>query len=223
MPNRWQSVYDSALHHPVMAWVLSGWALLWLLTRAPRSTLRTALLVIVAETLLDAYLTGAYTPFVMDGPAFKNAAIAFVVLGDARLWWLVERHRRADATWSGALLRALPWTLAVPLLQVAAMRLAPASFPDSRHVFILYEGAFALLCGALLLSRHYAHATPEGGRYARQLTAIYGMQYMLWVSCDLLILNGQDWAIGLRILPNAIYYGAYVLLMGWLAPKELWR
>lgn len=223
MSSSWQAAYDSALHHPVMAWVFGLVAVGWLLRRAPPSSLRTVLLVITAETLLDAWLTGAYTPFVMDGPAFKNSAIAFVIVGDLRLWWLLERFRRPGVSWGRALARALPWTLLVPVLQVAALKLVPSQFPTGRHIFVLYEGAFAALCGVLLAGPYFRAAEPAEGRYARQLTAVFGLQYLLWVTSDLLILSGQEWALGLRIVPNAIYYGVFVLLIGWLAPREAWR
>jgi hypothetical protein len=220
----WQALYDGPLHHPGIAWLFGLGTLTFLALRRPASSLRFVLTIMAAETMLDALCTGAFSPLPKSGPLAQAVPIAFVVLGDLRLFVLVERFRRPGVTWTTALARALPWAFVVPVLQGAAIRAFPAAFGVERRIYLVYELLFCLLAAGLLAARYASrHASAPLGRYTTGLVTLFLAQYALWASCDLLILSGIPWAVGLRMLPNAIYYGLFVAASAYLAPDEAWR
>jgi hypothetical protein len=224
MTNVWQLLYDGPLHHPGIAWLFGLVTLGWLALRTPASSLRLVLALIAAETMLDALCTGALSPLPKTGPVAQVVPIAFVILGDLRLFVLVERFRRPKVTWSTALARALPWAFVVPVLQAVAIRAAPAAFGVERRIYLVYELLFFLLALCLLAVRYPSQkASPPLGRYTTRLVALFLVQYALWAACDLLILSGAEWALGLRMLPNALYYGLFPLAAALLAPDEAHR
>jgi hypothetical protein len=220
----WQALYDGPLHHPGVAWLFGLASLAWLGLRMRASSLRAVLAVVAAETMLDALFTGAFSPLPKAGPVAQAVPIAFVVLGDLRLFVLVERFRRTGVSWAGALARALPWALVVPVLQGAAIRAFPETFGVERRIYLVYELLFCVIA-ILLLGARYAsrHASEALGRYTTGLVGLFLAQYALWASCDLLILAGVPWAVGLRMLPNAVYYGLFVAAAVGLAPEEAQR
>jgi hypothetical protein len=34
--------------------------------------------------------------------------------------------------------------------------------------------------------------------------------YVVWTTADALVLRGHEWGWGLRVVPNVLYYGAFV-------------
>jgi hypothetical protein len=220
----WQALYDSPLQHPGVAWFVGLGTLTWLLLRVPASSLRAVLALIAVETIVDALFTGAFSPMPKSGAVAQVVPIAFVVLGDLRLFVLVERFRRPGVTWARALGRALPWAFVVPVVQGVGIRVLPAYFTHERRIYLAYELLFCLLGAGLLVTRYSSReATPAQGRYATRLVALFLVQYVLWATCDLLILSGAGWALGLRMVPNAIYYGLFVAAAAFLAPEEARR
>lgn len=217
----WKGVYESGWHHPGMAFALCALAALTIIGRVQPGALRTALLGFTATTALDAWLTGALSPLPQGGPWAQSASIAFVVLGDLRLFALVERHR-ADASWTKALLRAVPLSFVVPVSQALAITAAPQTFSEQRHIYLVYELFFVVLAAGLLLGRYPSRAakSPALGWYSTSLVALFLAQYGLWVVSDVLILAGAEPAYGLRLVPNALYYGLFLVFAAWRAPPE---
>src|SRR5262245_46677371 len=115
-----QKIYDSAWHHPGLCWIAGAPLLLLVAARLLRARegdqrLFAALLVVFQiEIVLDAWLTGVFTP--LTGTAATAAAIAFVILGDLRFFLLLERWgRERQPGLGGAAARALGLSLLVPV------------------------------------------------------------------------------------------------------------
>lgn len=70
----------------------------------------------------------------------------------------------------------------------------------------------------MVLPARLREATPEVRRWALALTGFVLGQYALWVAADLLILAGADLGFGLRLLPNALYYAAFLPFVYAAAP-----
>lgn len=198
-----ESFYETAWHHPGFAWVLCAVALVFVL-RVKDATLRGVLLLFTATTALDAWLTGALSPLPSGSLLARNASIAFVIWGDVRLFVLLEKFR-SDASWSRAWLRAVPLAFVVPVIQAVAIRSFPDAFVEPRRIYLVYEAAFVLLASGLLAVRY-----PRTW-VATSLVGFFVVQYALWVASDVLILSGASAAFGLRLVPNAMYYGLFLI------------
>ncbi|MBL8922183.1 MAG: hypothetical protein JNJ54_25260 [Myxococcaceae bacterium] len=206
----WQNLYDSGWHHPGVAW-LGVAASVAVLLRTPASSLRTVLLGLSALTAADALFTGALSPLPKDSWLVTPVSIFFVIAGDLRLLVLVERFSAGHSSWRRALLVAVPLAFVVPLLQGVSTRVWPDAFAEQRRIFLVYEVLMVVLLGALLALRQPLARHPPAGR----LLVLFLVQYVLWASCDVLLLSGSAWALGLRLLPNALYYGVFPLAAAW--------
>lgn len=224
MSVNWQLLYDGPFHHPGLAWAFALSLLARLQWRFPRSTLRVVLVLLIVETALDALVTGALSPLPKGSPLAQPLSIAFVILGDFRFFLLLEKFR-SGASWRVAALRAAAFAFVVPVAQALAIKAAPELFTQERHIYLVYEALFVALAATLLLLRYPSRAasSPALGWYATRLTAFFLVQYALWVLSDVLILQGQAWALGLRLVPNAMYYGLFLFFAAFKAPEEAWR
>lgn len=217
----WQALYDSGWHHPGVAWLGVAVAV-GLVLRARRSTLRTALLALAALTATDALFTGAWSPLPKDSWLVTPVSIAFVIAGDLRLLVLVERFSAGHSSWRRALAVAVPLAFVVPLLQGVSTRVWPDVFAEQRRIFLVYEVLMVGLLGAVLVVRRPRTRHPATGR----LVLLFLVQYVSWAACDVLLLAGHGWALGLRLVPNALYYGVFPVAAAWwlrgdLTPVEL--
>lgn len=221
MSVEWRGIYDSGWHHPGLAFLLCGVATVVVLRRVPPGALRRALLLFTALTALDAWLTGALTPIPAGGALAQNVSIAFVILGDLRLFVLLERFR-GEARWLPAIVRAVGLSLVVPVAQAIAIHSAPDLFAEQRRIYLVYELFFVALAALLLLARYPSRSakSPALGWYATTLVAFFLVQYALWVVSDVLILSGMQSAFALRLVPNALYYGLFLAFAAWRAPVE---
>lgn len=219
----WKALYDSAQHHPGVAFVLTGTLVAWLWLRAPKGPLRWVLLALAAETLLDAFFTGKLSPLPADPALGQAVGITFVILGDLRFFLLLERFRSPTATWRSAFFRALAWSFVVPVLQALAVMALPQVFDAQRPIYLVYEALFCALAAGLLVAR-YPSRQPNGalGWYATRLTLFFLVQYGLWVLSDVLLLSGFEGAWALRLVPNTLYYGLFLWAAARLAPQEAW-
>lgn len=199
-----ESFYASAWQHPGLAWVLCAVALPFVL-RVRDAALRRVLALFTFTTALDAWLTGALSPLPQGSLLARNVAIAFVIWGDLRLFVLLEKSRSDDATWRRAWARGAALAFIVPVVQAVALRAFPDAFAEERRIYLVYEAAFELLGCVLLLARY-----PRTW-VATSLLGFFVVQYALWVTSDVLILSGQSWAFGLRLVPNAMHYGLFLL------------
>jgi len=217
-----RTLYESPWQHPGLAFLLGGLGILLVVARRPffvqhrRSSRRAwALLfsLLQAEILLDAALTGALSPLAKDGLAGRFVPVLFVILGDLRYLYLVERQRRADATSRiPALVTAILYALIVPAMSGLERWLFPDFFVGNR-LFLSYEVTFLFL-----IAIHYV--TRARGLYARRLFAFECAQYFLWATADALILSGIDAGYALRIAPNVLYYVGFAPFAILAAPDE---
>ena len=223
-----QAIYESTWHHPVSFWILG--AVFALVAWRRLSFLGGFALVFLVEILGDAWLTSRLSP--LEGTALAQpTAIAFVVLGDYRYFLLMERfggargsqRRLPGATAAGVGLRALGWSLVVPLLSLVPQKLFPAAYTDSRVVFLTYELMLAALVVALRLVWLPRHAPrdPALARWLRWLTLFELVQYAAWALSDVVILLGYDLGFALRLVPNTLYYAGFLPFAFLTAPRAV--
>jgi hypothetical protein len=221
MTFHFQTLYQSPWHHPGVALLCAGVSLLLLLASRHRqpSGFRRLYLLLTLAIVADALLTGALSPLPSGGWAATAAAVGGVILGDLRYFYLVERQRQSGSQGGrlASLVAALQVAMVVPILTAIGQALWPQLLYGNR-LFLLYELS---LLGILL--GHYGRRRRIAGRrgdYVRRLLAFELCQYGLWAAADVLILCGSDLGWGLRLLPNGLYYGAFVpfALLG--APPE---
>jgi hypothetical protein len=219
-----ERIYGSVWHHPFLFWLAGGGFLLWLLTRAPsrRGFVPLFALLFVAEILVDAWLTSALSPLPTGSVLATASAIVFVVLGDLRYLVLLERFRAPSPT---PVARWLPVALGLSLVvPIGSKLIADAIAPgEPRKLFAIYELMFALLALALWRLRVPRDGDPAIARWLRRLTAFEVAQYALWSSADAVILAGHDIGYGLRLIPNTMYYAAFMPFCYLTAPPGLKR
>jgi hypothetical protein len=220
-----QALYDSPWHSPALYWLLGGLFLLAVLRRLPFLVALTIFFTFVV--LCDVLVTGALSPLGAS-PWAGRLAVLFVVLGDLRFFLLVERFARRPDERPGvpgaALLFAAGLSLLVPLLSGALPLVASAFRDEPRRVFLAYEVMFALLALALravILPRRLRRADPDLRRWLLGLATFELAQYAGWAVADVLILAGVDAGFLVRILPNALYYGAFLPFAWFTAPPRL--
>lgn len=219
-----EAIYGSPYHHPYFFWAagfpvlaLLGW--LWATKRpsardvaaAPR--IEPLLFTFQLAILTDAWLTAPHdSP--LTGSVAQNVAIAFVVLGDARYFLLLERVGKGRGLIAAALV-SLGWSLVIPIASLVGKLVSS----QGRVLFLTYELMFAAL--AFAVARLVVARMPEGpGKtFARWLTAFEVVQYATWASADVLILSGIDVGYLLRLVPNTLYYVVFVPF-AWFAHRR---
>lgn len=216
-----KALYDSPWHHPGAAWIAGALVVAAIAARRPK--LAALLLLLEIEILADALFTGALSPIPPAATASTVLAIAFVILGDLRFFYVLERQRGPGRGRGRALAEALGWSLLVPVLSAIPRALWPSAFADSRWVFLVYELMFfgvALLALALTRRRH---APGPIRAWLTRLCAFELVQYGLWATADGIILSsapGGDAGFGLRLVPNLMYYAGFVPFVMQTAPEE---
>jgi len=114
-----------------------------------------------------------------------------------------------------ALLAAAGLTLIVPLGSQVVLAALPPSGP--RLLYWVYELGFVGLTLALL--RGYPGLRQNA--WLRSLSRFVLLYYGLWAAADsVLLLWGGDWAYGLRVIPNVLYYGGFIAATAQLAPRS---
>lgn len=154
------------------------------------------------ELALDAWIQGSLSP--VKGSSV--AGVPFVILGDFRYFWLIERDgAEAPGERARALARAAAWAFVVPVGSYALMRAVPWVSAAPRHTFLVYEVAMVLVVAA------HGHLAVRGRR--RALLALFALelgQYALWALADVLILLRGDVGFLVRLVPNTFYYAAFL-------------
>lgn len=205
-----ERIYHSPWHHPAALLALGGASLVYVLARASALKkldpfVRAWALFFGVQILVDAYLTSDISPFKSTA-----LAIAFVILGDARAYMLLERDRREGVSHAIALGLALGSLVSV--ITGPLSRVIPA-MQDTRVLFLVYE-----LCALVQVLVWRALSGPKPWRDA--IVGFVAVQYLLWATSDVLILAGFDLGYGLRVVPNVLYYGVFVAFACWRAPRE---
>lgn len=172
---------------------------------------------------------------VADAPIATVVMVAFVLLGDFRVYLLVftlmthagavHDARVADpVSATRDALRLVPTraavaaalaTLVVPLVAVGAEAVVRArvASPPAQSIWLAYELAF--LAVALVLRQWVVPARVPGTAprlriYLRRVLAYVAAYYALWAAADVLIIAGVDLGWALRIVPNQLYYAFWV-------------
>jgi len=228
-----EAAYESVWHHPGVAWVATA-LMLVALARAKASRFFVGFLVVFAvEIALDAFFTSPTEPAgVAANPSLHTGIeIAFVILGDLRFFVLVERFaspKSAPPSSAGPFGRycvAVVWAFVVPLTWTAVYKSKAIEMPDDYVKFLVYELLFMVLAFALRFAvlPHRLKDTPvDVRRYLVGLTTYELGQYSLWALADILMLWGvREGGFLLRIVPNVMYYGGFLLFSWRFAPKDL--
>ncbi|MCC6763803.1 MAG: hypothetical protein IT293_03990 [Deltaproteobacteria bacterium] len=172
---------------------------------------------------------------VADAPVATAVMVAFVLLGDFRVYLLVfalmthagAQHdaRVADPVFATrdalrlvpprAALAAALATLVVPLVAVAAEALVRTrvAAPPAQSIWLAYELAFLVVALALrqwVVPVRVPGTAPRLRIYLRRVLAYVATYYALWALADALIIAGLDLGWALRILPNQLYYAFWV-------------
>jgi hypothetical protein len=206
----WHDFYYAEWQHPWALLVVPFAFWVWRALAAPprAGTAPEAKAFVVAwsglfavETMLDPVATGPVAKAIGVPAVSTVLGLAFVLLGDFRIWWLVQRVDRP----AGAVLRALAPTVGVPIVAWLVTKAFP-SLPG-QALWLIHESLFFAV--ALVVSRRLA------GRFERAVLAYAGVYYALWVACDVLILAGVDAGWLLRCVPNQLYYGLTVPFVWW--------
>lgn len=204
-----KSIYDSPLVLPMLAWIAAPLVAAWGLAVWRRTRARIGLVVAVfaLEIALDAWLTGVYSP-VHAPPALSWVVpVAFVILGDLRYFLLLvsDGGRRLDAR---RVLASVALAFVVPVTTQLA-RAASARVHDDEQVnYLVYELLFFALAIGVRIA--LAARPTASTSLARALTHFEILQYGLWSCADVLLLTGVEAGWGLRIVPNLLYYVAFL-------------
>lgn len=207
-----RAFYESPWQHPILL-ILVPLALFFFLP-GPRGFLFVYLWVFTVETIIDAVVTSSLMPPL-------GLDLLFVLLGDARIFALMERysHGGTDKRW---LLRVAGLTAMVPAVQAVLLISMPHWFYDIRHTYLAYECLFVVWLLSYRFWLQRSRVIPEVIRaWLDQLTHYALTYYGLWAIADLFILSGADAGYGLRVVPNLLYYALFVPFVWWSAPQEL--
>jgi hypothetical protein len=141
--------------------------------------------------------------------------VPFVLLGDYRVFALVLVVMQPGRPRASVLAEAAGWTLIVPALAYGSVRAVAILHgePPETLLWIVYEAAFVALAILVATRVLTARVGIERAPVRRWVLGVLGYvcaYYLLWVTSDLLVLAGHEWAWGLRVVPNVLYYGAFV-------------
>lgn len=214
-----KSIYDSAWHHPFVAYVV-GFALLIALAR--RLPFLYAYLVIFTVTILaDATATGGWSPIPMGTAAYTVFSVLFIVLGDLRYFVLAERATHMSRSLSRVLVWSTGVSLIMPSVSGVLTRVVPAMQND-RVLYLVYEAVMGCIVLGLDHFRYsHSDASIELRRWVHQVSVLFATLYFGWALSDLVILLGVDAGHLLRIVPNVLYYGAFLPFVYVTAPASV--
>jgi hypothetical protein len=226
----YSSIYHSPWHNPGLFLLANGALVVYLLLRKSdtpeRAFLRGTLLFMALLAIVDAALTGELAPF--PGPIVPYVAIPFVILGDVRFFFLLERYAKPNGQTTPVpqlLLRSLAWGLIVPSTAYATKMLF---FPERTNhwLFLTYEAFFtvlALIFNVFVLPKWLeAWAIPaDQKRWIRGIALLELAFYALWATADIVILSGHEWGYLPRMVPNILYYAVFGWFVALSAPKVI--
>ncbi len=179
--------------------------------------LYTYALVFGIATIVDPLCTGPMVEWLDLGTGATSAVmIAFVLLGDFRVFLLVFFLTRPDRSRGRAAAEAALWTLGVPVFAVGADAAVEWLRPElaGQRLWLIYELCFlalALFLRAHVIPRRAAGSPPALLHRLQRVLAYVAIYYALWATADVLVLyGGIDAGWLLRALPNQLYYAFWV-------------
>jgi hypothetical protein len=164
------------------------------------------------ETMLDPIVGGPVSRALgwSGGLTGTIVMFGFVLLGDLRVF-LLFFGLAAPNGWP----RAVALALVVPVATGVLYGTASWANPDlpSQTMWLIYELGFVTM--TIWLARVWVreHVPPERPGLAAMLRSCAGYvaaYYVLWATCDVLILIGLDEGWALRMVPNQLYYALWV-------------
>jgi hypothetical protein len=221
----WEAFYASSIQHPVLLWVAAGLALLSCVSRRDLDPgVKGYCAILTALSLADAWLTSAevYGVGELSAPVARVVSVFFVLAGDYRYLLLLFAATREGGiqTTPRGLVTAAILTAIVPLGSQAIVAQMPAAQGEPRALFLVYEVSFFVLAGVLAIWH-------RGTRRAPWLAPVSGcvmLTYALWAAADAVILaTGSDLGFAVRVLPNLLYYGGLIAVIGWAGERAARR
>lgn len=220
-----KAIYDSAWHHPLVAYAVGLWLLWEIARRLP--FLYGYLIVFLVLILADATATGAFSPIPLGTPAYTAFSVIFIILGDLRYFVFAERVTRPRETFWRTFAFSLPISFLIPVAS-EILRQSFTFMQDDRVLYIVYESAAGVL--VLWLDRRRfgrRQIPPEIARWVHEVSLLFAGLYFGWAISDVLILCGAEIGHLVRIVPNVLYYGAllpFILLRAPASERELaWK
>lgn len=214
-----KAIYDSPWHHPFVAYVV-GIALLFALARR-LPFLYAYLLLFTVTILADATATGGWSPIPMGTTAYTVSSVLFIVLGDLRYFVLAERATHPKDTLSRVMAWSVGVSLIMPIASGVLTRLVPAMQND-RVLYMVYE---AVMGGIVLGLNRFRYAPSDAPadirRWVHRVSLLFATLYFGWALSDLVILLGVEAGHLLRVIPNVLYYGAFLPFVYMSAPEGL--
>ncbi len=217
-----EAFYASAIQHPILLWVAAGLGFAVCATRSGLDrSLRRYCVLLTALSLIDAWLTSnpVYGLGVLTGEPASAVPLFFVLAGDIRYLLLLgtANPRGAIQPSTRRILAAAGLTCIVPLLAQAVVGMLPETRAGARVLFLVYEVAFMLLTAGLMRWHPGVRSAPWLAPVSRFVLLYYG----LWALADaILLLTGSDLGFLLRVLPNLLYYGGLIGVIGWAASRS---
>lgn len=211
-----EAFYASPAQHPWLLFAAGLAGVAWAL-RSPglAPEMRRYVQALGVLSLLDAWLTSNEVLGLGRLPAWASTIVplCFVLAGDLRYLLLVECGAAGGrlAFTARGIGRAVALTLVVPVTaQLVVSGLAGAD-GQARVLFLVYEVSFVALTVALMAW----HPGAARGRWPRRVSGFVALYYALWASADAIILaTGADAGFGLRVIPNVLYYGGLIAVIG---------
>lgn len=218
-----EAFYNSPAQHPVLLWLSAAAAGAWVFRRRGLDpSMRRYLIGLTLLSLADAWLSSrhVYGIGALTGAAASVLPLFFVLMGDFRYLVLLE-VAGADGSlrWSaGALARAGGLTLIVPLSSQLVLAVMPSSLDSPRMLYFVYEAGFLVLTSCLLAWHPGLRRAP----WLKRVSFFVLLYYGLWALADLILLTtGSDLGFGLRVLPNVLYYGGLIAVVGWASSSAI--
>ena len=212
-----EAFYASEIQHPWLLWTAAAAALVFCRTRPGLdASVRRYCTILVGLSAIDAWLTSAqiYGLGPLSGPAASLVPLFFVVAGDLRFLLLfgAATAEGAIAPTARTLAAAAGLSVIEPILSQVVLAALPGSDGGPRVLFFAYELLF-LLFTAALLRWHPRVAEVAWLRTVGRFVLLY---YGLWASADAILLaTGSDLGFALRVVPNLLYYGGLIAVIGW--------
>jgi hypothetical protein len=214
-----KAVYDSAWHHPFVAYLVGLWLLAMIVRQLP--FLYGYMLAFLVAILADATATGGWSPVPQATPAYTVFSVVFIVLGDLRYFVLAERVTHPDRSIGRVLAWAMGVSMIMPVMSGLLTRMVPAMQND-RVLYLVYEAAMGCIVLGLDRFRYAGADVPIDVRaWVHRVSLLFAGLYFGWAASDLVLLLGIEAGHIMRVIPNVLYYGAFLPFVFLGAPARM--